>query len=271
MYFFLHNHQVGQPRATQMGWLTPQQTARGATICLLLAMILGLHLSRLNVLDDTGVRRIETWDGIMLFITFSSMFNAVAYTGGPYPLGYIGLAHISIGYAGLGDLFVFLYFGLVATMTVPYLYLHSFISSSSSSIDLILHHPLMHRSFHLALPIGFLATAIIVVNNLRDRKTDVVAKKMTLAVRLGESFARNEYIFLLGSSYLLLLPLAIVHSFSWIIVLLPFLTLPLAIPQLKAVGFGGKDGKALNEHVGGTARVQLFFCITLALAIRNGY
>jgi 1,4-dihydroxy-2-naphthoate octaprenyltransferase len=127
----------------------------------------------------------------------------------------------------------------------------------------------MHLSFHLALPIGFLATAIIVVNNLRDRMTDVLARKMTLAVRFGEYFARGEYTFLVLGSYLLLLPLVLFHSVSCIVVLLPCLSLPVAIPQLKAVGFGGKDGRALNEHVGGTARVQLLFCISLALAIRN--
>lgn len=249
-----------------MGWLTPRQTATGATLCLSVALVLGLHLSYQYASSSS------TFDGVMLFITFSSVFNAVAYTGGPYPLGYIGLGKISIGYAGLGDLFVFLYFGLVASMTVPYLHLRSIAYHSShhspSSIQWILHDPLMHLSFHLALPIGFLATAIIVVNNLRDRKTDILARKMTLAVRFGESFARGEYIFLVLGSYLLLLPLIIFHSFSWI-VLLPFVTLPVAITQLKAVGFGGKDGRALNEHVGGTARVQLLFCITLALAIRN--
>jgi 1,4-dihydroxy-2-naphthoate octaprenyltransferase len=254
-----------------MGWLTPKQTARGATLCLVAALALGFYLSQYS--ESTSSR----FDGIMLFITLSSVFNAVAYTGGPYPLGYIGLGNISIGYAGLGDLFVFLYFGLVATMTVPYLHLRRTTAATSffqqptsfSMKQLILHHPLMQISFLVALPVGFLATAIIVVNNLRDRKTDVIARKMTLAVRCGESFVRGEYTILVITSYLVLPCLIAWYSLSWTVVGLPLFSLPMALPQLKAVGYGGKDGRALNEHVGGTARIQLVFCLALALAIRN--
>ena len=245
--------QVGQARATQKGWLTPKQTAGGATICLVIASIIGVHLSKITGYNYTGAKR---YDLVIILIVTSSVFNAVAYTGGPYPLGYIGLGDISIGYSGLGDLFVFLYFGLVATMTVPYMY--TTIKGSNSS--------LLKISFLVAIPIASLATAIIVVNNLRDRVTDVNAGKNTLAVRFGESFARREYAILVLSSYLILIPMAWIHGVTW---LCPIFSFPLAIKELKAVAFGGKDGSALNAHVGGTARVQLIFCLCLAFGIKS--
>ena len=251
---------VGQARATQKGWLTPRQTAGGATLCLALATAIGLYLAQIAA---TG-RDCYGFDGPSLFIVASSVFNAVAYTGGPYPLGYVGLGSVSIGYSGLGDIFVFLYFGLVATLGVPYLYLRSH-GNAESPLLLLLGNDLFRRSFHASLPIANLATAIIVVNNLRDRKTDVEAQKLTTAVRFGETFARSEYAFLVLSSYAFLFVLAkLTYENAWI---LPLLSLPVAMPQLEAVALGGKDGAALNEHVGGTARLQLLFCLLLVLGI----
>jgi len=218
-------------------------------------------------------------DPVMMVIVLSSMFNAVAYTGGPFPLGYVGLGHVSIGYAGLGDIFVFIYFGIVATIGVPYMYLtkisclraHS--SSSSSSSGMILWQ-LLRPSFLHSIPIGLLATAIIVVNNLRDRHTDVHAGKRTLAVRYGETFARAEYLLLLLGSYTFC-----IMSYFWgrqrgderedmaWTALLPLVSFPMAIPQLQAVAFGQKDGQALNDHVGGTARLQLVYGILMATGL----
>lgn len=251
---------VGQARATQKGWLTPRQTAGGATLCLALATAIGLYLAHIAATgsDFCG------FDGPSLFIVASSVFNAVAYTGGPYPLGYVGLGSVSIGYSGLGDIFVFLYFGLVATLGVPYLYLRSH-GNAESPLLLLLDNDLFRRSFHASLPIANLATAIIVVNNLRDRKTDVEARKLTTAVRFGETFARSEYALLVLSSYAFLFVLAkSTYEDAWI---LPLLSLPVAMPQLEAVALGGKDGAALNEHVGGTARLQLLYCLLLVLGI----
>ena len=99
-------NRIGQARATQKGWLTPRQTAGLATLSLGLAHGIGAQLSR-----ESG-----RW---MWFVTITSVFNAVAYTGGPYPLGYVGLGWVSLGYSGLGDLFVFAYFGIVATVAPP--------------------------------------------------------------------------------------------------------------------------------------------------------
>ena len=124
-----------------------------------------------------------------------------------------------------------------------------------------------------SLPIGFLATAIIVVNNLRARHTDVKAGKKTMAVRFGCKFAKIEYLILVVGSYGFCIYFWLVErrreelSNNAYLKLLPLLSFPLAIPQLKAVSFGGKDGQALNDHVGGTAKVQMVYCILMAAGL----
>ena len=212
----------------------------------------------------------STCDPIMVFIVLSSLFNAVAYTGGPFPLGYIhsSLGNISIGYSGLGDLFVFLYFGIVATMGVPYLYLTKVgcldVASVSGDMSRIQLESLEKIMYH-SIPIGFLATAIIVVNNLRDRHTDIHAGKRTMAVRFGGNFVRAEYFLLVTLSYGFCFYFAILeHRYT---ALFPLLSLPVAIPQLRAVAFGGKDGQDLNDHVGGTAKLQMIYCILLLFGL----
>jgi len=286
---------VGQARATQRGWLTPHETCRGCALCLGAALFVGAHYlipipheCTISYDDaggggendiDVGSSSAVAMDGnrydpVMMVIVLTSTFNAVAYTGGPFPLGYVGLGRVSIGYAGLGDIFVFIYFGIVATIGVPYMYLTKISclrvhSSSSSSSGRILWQ-LLRPSFLHSIPIGLLATAIIVVNNLRDRHTDVHAGKRTLAVRYGETFARAEYLLLLLGSY----TFCIMSYFrgrqrddmAWT-ALLPLVSFPMAIPQLQAVAFGQKDGQALNDHVGGTARLQLVYCILMATGL----
>ena len=141
------------------------------------------------------------------------------------------------------------------------------IISQSSSLWRLLRPSFLH-----SIPIGFMATAIIVVNNLRDRHTDVRAGKRTMAVRYGETFARVEYLVLILGSY----GFCIMSYFyfwgrreremAWT-ALSPLASFPMAIPQLRAVAFGEKDGQALNDHVGGTARLQLLYCILMATGL----
>jgi len=266
---------VGHARATQKGWLTPYETCRGCVLCLLGALLVGMHyLIPMNNQCVEGIG--ETFNGprydpIMAFIVLSSLFNAVAYTGGPFPLGYIGLGGVSIGYSGLGDLFVFIYFGIVATIGAPYLYATKVACVQQDQIPHLLYPSLLR-----SLPIGFLATAIIVVNNLRDRHTDIHAGKRTMAVRFGGTFAKMEYFLLVVGSYGCCIYFWIFSGMeqhdagasddSWT-TLLPFLSFPMAIPQLKAVAFGGKDGQALNEHVGGTAKLQMIYCILMSFGL----
>eukprot|EP00557_Chaetoceros_sp_GSL56_P012670 CAMPEP_0176479382 /NCGR_PEP_ID=MMETSP0200_2-20121128/1710_1 /TAXON_ID=947934 /ORGANISM="Chaetoceros sp., Strain GSL56" /LENGTH=225 /DNA_ID=CAMNT_0017875423 /DNA_START=333 /DNA_END=1010 /DNA_ORIENTATION=- len=215
-------------------------------------------------------------DPYLMFVTVTSVFNAFAYTGGEYPLGYIGLGNFSIGYSGLGDLFVFLYFGLVATVTVPYIHIvrMGLVEADRMGILGIFRHELFVTSLIVALPIGFMATGIIVVNNVRDRLTDIHAGKNTLAVRFGEKFARIEYMSLIIGSYVMLIPLSQWKLLSVVGtnatnygLFLPLLSLPKAIEELKAMGYHGKDGAALNPHVGGTAKLQLMYCVLLVVGL----
>jgi 1,4-dihydroxy-2-naphthoate octaprenyltransferase len=237
---------VGQARATQKGWLSPQQTCAGSTLTLTLALAIGLQV----IFEHTMM------DPVLWFIILSSIFNAVAYTGGPFPLGYIGMSNVSIAYSGLGDVFCFVYFGLVATLVIPYLsaYTGEFITSCQE----------LKPFFGPSLQVGFLATAIIVVNNLRDRHTDVDANKRTVAVRFGGTFCRVEYTLLIVLSFAIVVN-QYIQSNSNSRRLLPLLSLPLAVTEIKSIWI--KDGADLNPHVGGTARLQLAFCILLSFGM----
>ena len=208
------DERVGQARATQKGWLTAEQTLRGALTSLCGAVAVGAYLA-----SRPGCAF------FMTFVVITSTFNAVAYTGG-FPLTLVGLGSLSLGYSGLGDLFVLLYFGYVATF-VPFF------------LQLPQYPPFL--LVIAATSMGFLASGVMVVNNLRDRRTDVKANKRTLAVRFGQKLARAQYAFLLVSfskilhSFFLKVgayaaPVAAVVSKcaprSWLLVLL---SLPLAV------------------------------------------
>lgn len=172
-------------------------------------------------------------------------------------MGYIGLGNFSIGYLGLGDIFVFLYFGLVATFTAPFIY----VSSRGEPLDKVLW-----EFTPCAIQVACLATNIIIVNNLRDRHTDIHAKKNTVAVRFGAKFCRTEYTLMLFIAYSLVILNWITHQSS-IGRLLPLLSFPLARKELIAIY--RKDGGSLNPHVGGAAKVQFLFCILLSIGIRT--
>mmetsp|Transcript_15049 Transcript_15049/g.31214 ORF Transcript_15049/g.31214 Transcript_15049/m.31214 type:complete len:343 (+) Transcript_15049:107-1135(+) len=251
---------VGQARATQKGWLTPFQTAMASGLTLLVGLLLGIRF----ILQMTAAAEDdEGWKGIaiMVFIVVTSIFNAFAYTGGPWPLGYIGMPNFSLGYSGLGDLFVFLYFGLVATLVPPFL--HVACNPSGAVLK-----DLLWKFAPYSIQVAVLATNIIVVNNLRDRHTDVFANKRTLAVRFGARFCRAEYATNLLVAYALVLLDTMNESRMHPIKLLPLLSLPLAWKEWQAVS--KNEGGALNKHVGGAARLQFVFCILLAISIRKG-
>jgi 1,4-dihydroxy-2-naphthoate octaprenyltransferase len=244
---------VGQARATQKGWLTPFQTAMAASGVLGVALLLGVGF----IIQIHGSLT-ETL--VMTFIVITSVFNAFAYTGGPWPLGYMGLGDLSIGYYGLGDIFVFLYFGLVATLTLPFLYV---CCNPTNTMEV---KELMWSLVPYALQVAALAVNIIVVNNLRDRHTDVHANKRTVAVRFGATFCKREYALMVAVAYGLVLWDVYTHNFQ-LVRLLPLITLPLAWKEMQAVE--KKEGGDLNPHVGGTAKVQFLFCILLSIGIRQ--
>jgi 1,4-dihydroxy-2-naphthoate octaprenyltransferase len=159
----------------------------------------------------------------------AAILAALAYTGGPWPLGY----------HGLGELFVFLFFGLAAVVGTAYVQL--------GRLDA--------RALACAVPIGALATAIIVVNNLRDRVNDARVGKRTLAVRLGRRGSIVEYASLLAIAYASSIVIATwQHRYAlW----LPLLSLPSAWGTLRRLI--AYDGAALNPLLGATARLLAIF------------
>jgi 1,4-dihydroxy-2-naphthoate octaprenyltransferase len=165
-----------------------------------------------------------------------SIAAGVAYTGGPYPLGY----------HGWGDLAVFLFFGLAAVC-------------GSYWVQAL---ALPVRVVAAAVPIGALATAILVVNNLRDIATDAAAGKRTLAVRLGRRGARIEYLLLVFVAYAACPVLWWVEAGSaWL--WLPWASLPLAARLVTRVW--REEGPSLNEVLTRTAQLELLFASLLAI------
>mmetsp|Transcript_39593 Transcript_39593/g.45569 ORF Transcript_39593/g.45569 Transcript_39593/m.45569 type:complete len:381 (+) Transcript_39593:41-1183(+) len=272
---------VGHARATQKGWLTPYQTAMASGVTLLIGLLLGIWFI-INIATSTSNTNSNSNEKkqqqlhivIMSFIVVTSIFNAFAYTGGPWPLGYIGMGNFSLGYLGLGDLFVFLYFGLVATMVPPFIYISCTVNddtnNSNNTTEVL--SKLLWTFTPYAIQVATLATNIIVVNNLRDRHTDAVANKRTLAVRFGASFCRIEYGVNIFVAYGLTLGMWCFsvsyddNSLTSSVRLLPLLSFPLALKEWQALY--KKDEGALNPHVGGAAKVQLLFCILLAISVR---
>jgi len=215
---------LGPPRAVQQGLLTPSQMKRGMLVAFALAALVGSYLIAL-----------AGWP--VAAIGIASIAAAWAYTGGPFPLGY----------RGLGDLAVFVFFGLVAV-------------AGSEYVQSLRFSP---EALAAAVPVGALATAVLVVNNLRDVDTDLIAGKRTLAVRFGPAAARREYAALVIAPYASLPCYAIAFEQSaW--VLLPLATLPIALPLVRAVA-AGAAGAALNPILGATARLGLLFSLAFAL------
>jgi 1,4-dihydroxy-2-naphthoate octaprenyltransferase len=183
------------------------------------------------------------WELLVLGVL--SILAGVLYTGGPRPYGY----------EGLGEVFVFLFFGIVAVAGSAFAQLESW----------------PWESFALAVPVGLLVTAILVVNNIRDMDTDRRAGKRTLAVGLGRERARFEYTALMAVGFLVLLPIAAIEvadsgSSSALWWLLPWLTAPLAV-KLVGVVRARVDGPTLNGALARTAGLQLVFCVLLTAGI----
>lgn len=233
---------VGQPRATAQGWLTPTQTCTAACGCLGITLLSGVELLR----ETNQLGNAALW-----IIILSSVFNAFAYTAGPFPLGYVGLGNCSIAYSGLGDVFVFLYFGLVAVLMLPHLIHVSGYATIHNWPSLYIY----------ASQVGLLGMNIIVVNNLRDRHTDIVAGKRTTAVRFGKKFSLTEYTVCLILTYALVM-VDVYQTRQVGMGWLPLLSIPVAVREIQAVF--AKDGSDLNMHVGGAAKVQFLFCILLS-------
>ncbi|MFQ5611742.1 MAG: 1,4-dihydroxy-2-naphthoate polyprenyltransferase [Anaerolineae bacterium] len=219
---------LGPLRVTQAGLLTPGQVLAGMWLTFGLAALVGIYL-------------IFAGGWPIVVIGLLSIASGIAYTGGPFPLGY----------HGLGDLFVFIFFGLVAVCGTYYV--------QAGTVN--------PGAVWAAVPMGALATAILAVNNLRDIETDRAAGKKTLAVRLGATGARLEYLLLLGVAYVV--PLLMWGlGLSAVGVLLAWLSLPLAVPVARVVWRG--RGPVLNPALAGTARLELVYSLLLSLGMVVG-
>jgi len=214
----------GPTRVAASGLLSLDRLRLGIVITFALAALLGLYL-----FIAAG------WP--ILFLGLAAILSALAYTGGPFPLGY----------HGLGDLFVFIFFGLAAVCGTYY------VQAQTLTVTAIV----------AALPVGALTVAILVVNNLRDIETDARTGKRTLAVILGPAGTRLEYVSLLVIAYATPLLLWLAGSASaWL--LLPWLTLPLAV-KLVRVLYRTSEGPPLNQALAGTANLDLAFSLLFAL------
>lgn len=214
---------TGPVRVTQAGLLTPRQVLAGMWITFALSFFIGLYLIWIGGWPILAI-------GVLAIIT------AIAYTGGPYPLGY----------HGLGEILVFIFFGPVAVCGTYYVQA-GYISASA---------------WWASIPMGLLITAILVVNNFRDLETDKKGGKRTLAVRLGYVGARREYAFLIIASLTipLIMWLSGKHS-AWI--LLPWISLFLVKPLMSDMRT--KKGVPLNSTLAGTARLSLVFGILFSI------
>jgi 1,4-dihydroxy-2-naphthoate polyprenyltransferase len=181
----------------------------------------------------------------LLLLGAAAMAATLAYTGGPWPYGY----------RGLGEVFVFVFFGLVAVVGTAYL--------QALTLD-----PLF---WWAAVPMGALITAILVVNNLRDIPTDRAAHKRTLAVSFGEGFAKAEYLVLVAVAYAVPVALA-VSGLAAPPVLLPLASIVVAARPVRHVaGFtDGQDRRSLNLVLKGTARLALVFGALFAIGLVLG-
>jgi 1,4-dihydroxy-2-naphthoate octaprenyltransferase len=172
----------------------------------------------------------------LLAVGAASVAAGWFYTGGPRPYGY----------AGFGELFVFVFFGLVATAGTAYVQLEHFTAVA----------------WLAAVPVGFLAVALLVVNNLRDIPGDTVSGKRTLAVRVGAPATRRLYVACLAVPFVMTVAIAPLRIGS----LVALLAAPLAIGPIRRV-LGGAGGRDLIPVLGETGRAQLAFGLLLAVGL----
>lgn len=217
---------LGPVRVTAGGLMPPRRVLLGTWVAFAIAVAAGMYLVWV-----TG------WE--LLVAGMVSILAGVLYTGGPRPYGY----------AGLGEVFVFLFFGLVAV-----------VGSYFAQTERV-----TWEAVALAVPVGLLATGILVVNNVRDLETDRRAGKRTLAVKLGRPLTRRLYAATVAVAFLVP-PLVWLAGGAGPAVLLVALAGPLAVPLVRTV-FRHSDGPALNAALAGTGRLLGAFALLLSLGV----
>ena len=216
---------LGPTRVTQAGMLTPKQVKFGMVVVFGLSAILGLYLAWLG-----------GW--VIIILGAAAIISAIAYTGGPLP----------IGYYGLGDIFVFIFFGL-ASVAGTYYIQAGFVSPTV---------------WWMTIPPGLIITAILVVNNLRDIENDRKGGKHTMAVRLGEQGTKIQYIVCMVVAYLVLIPLVGAGLIPWT-TLLAWISLPFAYQATKVVLT--QKGRPLNMALAKTGQTALIFSLLFWLGL----
>lgn len=217
---------LGPVRVTAGGLMPPRHVLVGTYIAFSIAVAAGLYLAA-----------VAGWE--LLLVGVASILAGVLYTGGPRPYGY----------EGLGELFVFVFFGIVAVVGSYY----------------VQTEELRWEAFALAVPVGLLSSAILVVNNVRDIDTDRRAGKRTLAVKLGRDRARQLFTAMVVLSFLApVVTFALGGLTAWLLISL--IALPLAVPLIRTVS-SRTDGPALNGALAGTGRLLAVFSLLLAAGV----
>ena len=215
---------LGPVRGLQSGVITLAQMRNAIVLTFGAALLIGVYLVATHGLP-------------ILLIGVASILAGIAYTAGPWPLAYLGL----------GDLFVFLFFGVVGVVGSAFLQTDAFSVGAVAA----------------SVPVGLLATAILVVNNLRDADTDRAARKFTLAVLLGRDFVKVEFVVCLIVAYLAPLAMHWRGALPTAIWWLPWLTLPLALPLARTV-LTSQDGPRLNQALRETGQLHLLYGVLFA-------
>ncbi len=215
----------GPLRVLASGLISVKEMEWGIFLVFFTAFLLGLYL-----VYSVGL--------VILWIGIFSIIAGLAYTAGPFPLAY----------NGLGDLFVFIFFGIVGTVGTYYLHAQQFSS----------------LAFLISIPVGALITNILIVNNYRDIEEDKIAGKNTLAVLLGKEFSRYEYIFFILVSFFIPFLLHFKYDFNiWIF--LPYITLPVAITLVKMIYIF--TGTQLNKTLELSAKFSALYGLLLSIGI----
>ena len=215
---------LGPIRATQSGLISPENMKKGMWLVFTLAICVGFYLASIG-----------GWP--IVWIGLISIASGIAYTGGPYPLGY----------HGWGDVFVFVFFGIIA---VPGTY---YLQSGFVSYDSIL----------FGIPLGALSTAILIVNNLRDADTDIKSGKRTLAVRYGKTFVKIEYIIMMMVAFVI--PIYILQFWDELSLYIILFLLPISVRLIQSLY--NETGISLNSVLVNTAQFLFHFSILLSIGL----
>jgi len=216
------DNRVGPMRLVGSGAATPEAVKNAAFISFGIAALAGVYISSRS-----------SW--LLLIIGALALVAAWTYTGGPKPYGYMALGEVS----------VFIFFGVVATVGTY------FIHVDSVSREVIL----------VSFAMGAIACAILVLNNLRDLEKDAAANKRTLAVVMGEKSTRDLYKWLMFFALII----AVALSFFSFYYLLGLIALPLIAKSVRAVS-NGASGPALIQLLANTGRIQIIYAVALSLA-----